>query len=275
MPSALWPIFQQNRHLLNNLPAIGASALNRWLRYKYGVTAIVIGVPQSFGGLLNFNPHLHMLVSAGGLKEADGQWTTPVHFDKRELMQMWRLALVVYLWVALRSGAINSELGTEQLKTVLTEQHRRDWIIYISPFMSKARFLRYAGRYVRRPPIPLNHIAKIMDREVCFLAKDTKAKRIVELRWPKEMFVATLSEHVPDRYRHAMRYFGLLAPRSKRRTFAALFVLLRQKNRHRSPRLAWADSLLTDFGVNPLRDSEGRPMHWTGRLKPGSRIDLQ
>ena len=35
--------------------------------------------------------------------------------------------------------------------------------------------------------------------------------------------VATLGEHAPDHYQHAMRYYGLLAPRSKRRTLPALF----------------------------------------------------
>lgn len=47
--------------------------------------------------------------------------------------------------------------------------------------MPKAKFLRYAGRYIRRPPIRLNHILKITDREVRFWAKDTRAKRMVEL----------------------------------------------------------------------------------------------
>src|SRR5271169_1834008 len=31
-----------------------------------------------------------------------------------------------------------------------------------------------------------------------FLAKDTRAHRTVELVWPKEMFVATLAQHVPE-----------------------------------------------------------------------------
>ena len=267
MPSVLWPIFQQNRHLLNDLPAIGASALQRWVENKYSVSVLLIVVPQTFGGLLNFNPHLHMLVSAGGFQESENIWI-PLHFDERELMQMWRLALTAYLWVALRAGAIRSALGIEQLNNVLEEQYKRQWIIYISPLMSKAKFLRYAGRYIRRPPIPLNHILKITDRAVRFLAKDTRAKRMVELMWPKEMFVATLGEHVLDHYRHAMRYFGLLAPRSKRRTSAALFALLKQEKRSRPARLSWADSLGRDFGVNPLVDRSGQLMRWTSRLSP-------
>jgi hypothetical protein len=267
MPSVFRPIFQQNRRLLNDLPAIGASAIQRWVENKYSASVLLIVVPQTFGGLLNFNPHLHMLVSAGGFQESENIWI-PLHFDERELMQMWRLALSAYLWVALRAGAVRSDLGTEQFKKVLEEQYRRRWIIYISPFMSKAKFLRYAGRYIRRPPIPLNHILKITDREVRFLAKDTRAKRMVELMWPKEMFVDTLGEHVPDRYRHAMRYFGLLAPRSKRRTLPALFALLKQEKRSRPARLSWADLRERDFGVNPLVDRSGQLMRWTGRLSP-------
>ena len=44
-----------------------------------------------------------------------------------------------------------------------------------------------------------------------------------------EEFVATLAEHVLDRYQHGIRYFGLLAPGSKAGTSAALFLLLGQQ----------------------------------------------
>jgi hypothetical protein len=87
-------------------------------------------------------------------------------------------------------------------------------------------------------------------------------------RYSIEEFVAVLAEHVPDRYRHGMRYFGLLAPRRKDRTSAALFALLGQEKRSRPPRLSWANSLRRHFGVDPLVDSQGRAMHWIGRLSP-------
>jgi hypothetical protein len=81
----------------------------------------------------------------------------------------------------------------------------------------------------------------------------------------------TLAEHVPDRYRHAIRYFGLLAPGTKRRTSAALFALLAEEKRPRAPRLSWANSLRKGFGVDPLVDSSGQPMHWVGRKRPVTR----
>jgi hypothetical protein len=87
-------------------------------------------------------------------------------------------------------------------------------------------------------------------------------------RYSVEEFVATLSEHVPDHYRHAIRYFGLLAPGSKHQTSAALFTLLGQEKRPRPSRLSWANSLRKHFGVDPLVDSGGRSMHWIGRTDP-------
>jgi hypothetical protein len=268
MPNVFWPIFQQNRHLLHDLPAVGAAAIRQWVKARYGVRVLIMVVQQTFGGRLNFYPHLHVLVSAGGLQESECRWIAPLRFNKLELMRMWRFAVVTYLWEALQTNVLRSHGTPEELKTVLKMQYKREWNIFIGRSMSKAQFLRYGGRYIRRPPIAQHRLEKITDREVQYLAKDTKEKRMVRIRYSNEEFVATLAEHVPDRYRHAMRYFELLAPRSKRRTSAALFALLRQKKHPRPARLSWAESLRRDFGVDPLIDKGGQPMHWVGRLNP-------
>jgi hypothetical protein len=77
--------------------------------------------------------------------------------------------------------------------------------------------------------------------------------------------VFRLAEHLPDRYRHAIRYFGLLAPRAKGQTWAALFAILGQTMRPRPRRLSWRDSLIEYFGIDPLLDTDGQPMHWVGQ----------
>jgi hypothetical protein len=83
----------------------------------------------------------------------------------------------------------------------------------------------------------------------------------------KERFVATLMPHVADRYRNSMRYFGLLAPRSKK-MLSIVFMLLRQKRRPRPFRLSWADLRYQTFGTDPLVDSRGERMVRVGRLNP-------
>jgi len=268
IPNVLWPIFRQNRHLLHDLPKLGAAVIAQWVKLKYGVRVQLMVIPHTFGGRLNFNSHLHILVSAGGLQESESRWITGLVFDQDKLMHMWRFAVITFLREALRAKALTSDLSAEKLRTVLTTQYERWWSIDVDHFESKKHFLRYAGRYVRRPPIAQYRFVKITDREVRFWTKDKIRKRRVNISCTPEEFVATLAEHVPDRYQHAIRYFGLLAPGSKARTSAAVFALLGQQKRPRPRRLGWAFLLQRGFGRNPLIDRRGKPMRWVGRLKP-------
>jgi hypothetical protein len=38
MPRELWTIFKRNRHLLHDLPVLGASVIQQWIRIRYGVS---------------------------------------------------------------------------------------------------------------------------------------------------------------------------------------------------------------------------------------------
>ena len=70
-------------------------------------------------------------------------------------------------------------------------------------------------------------------------------KTLLESSCAAAEFVALLSQHVPDRYQQSMRYFGLMAPLTKR---------------PQPRRLSWRSSLLRDFHADPLRDSHGQTM---------------
>jgi hypothetical protein len=273
MPDVLWPFFRQNRHLLHDLPRVGAAAIEYWVKVSFDVRVLIVVVPHTFGRNLNFHPHLHVLVSAAGLQESRSSWI-PIKFDKAALMAVWRFAVINYLWEAVQARVLKSELSQEKVKTVLETQYRRQWIIHIAHFKAKRQFLRYAGRYVRRAPIAQHRFLEIDERHVVFLTKDLKQKRTVETRLSPQEFVATLAQHVPERYEHAIRYFGLLGPRSIGLTSAALFALIGQQKRPRPRRLSWANSLRWHFGVDPLIDSQGGPMHWVGRLRPHDQASL-
>jgi hypothetical protein len=169
---------------------------------------------------------------------------------------------------ALNKGVLVSKVNNGRLRVVLDTESDRWWNVYIDPIRSKWHFLRYVARYVRRPPIAQHRFTKITDREVEFLTKDLKEKRIVTTHYLIEEFVDALAAHMPDRYRHAMRRFGLLAPRTQRATSSTLFLLLGQNKRPRPIRLSWRNSLCKYFGIDPLVDSYGQSMHWVRRVKP-------
>lgn len=200
---------------------------------------VILVVQQTFGGVLNFVPHLHVLVSAGGLREAQNFWVHRLHFDERELMLAWRYGLIFLLSEALKRNALKSSVPREKLISMLATQSKRAWNIYISRYGSKAYRLKHDGRYIRRPPVAQPRLRRRGEHEVEYLAKDTRTKQFVQQRYAISEFVSILMQHVPQHGQHAMRYFGLLAPRSKPRTWPAVFLLLNQKQRAHPVRLSW------------------------------------
>lgn len=114
---------------------------------------------------------------------------------------------------------------------------------------------------------------KLDPGEVRFLTKDLKSRSTVETCYTLEGFIERLGHQVPDRYTNNIRYFGLLAPRTKGRLYDFIFHLLGQHQRSKPRRLPWAAALMKYFGVNPLVDAEGHHMHWVGRLDPVSPAD--
>ena len=75
------------------------------------------------------------------------------------------------------------------MEEMLAQQENRWWSIKIQSFKSKEHFLRYAGRYVRRPPIAQRRITYIGERTVTFWFNDKKLRRRVYGQCSLEEFV--------------------------------------------------------------------------------------
>jgi hypothetical protein len=88
-------------------------------------------------------------------------------------------------------------------------------------------------------------------------------------RSPEE-FIERSSQHIPERYRHTVRSFGLFAPRAMAQTSDTVFAILGQELRTRPKPRRWAESIKRDFGRDPLLDSKGNRMTWVRRLAPRS-----
>ena len=110
MPGALWHIFKENRHLLHDLPTLGSEAVLHWAKEQYGVQPLILVVQHTFGRHLNFNAHLHMLVSAGGLLESESRWVRGLNLNPVGLMKLWRHAVITYLRLAMNAGILESNL---------------------------------------------------------------------------------------------------------------------------------------------------------------------
>jgi hypothetical protein len=96
-------------------------------------------IPHTFGARLNFNCHLHILVSAGGLAGSGGPWTPRLYFDRKKLMHMWRFAVITFLREALKVGVLKSNLHPANLTAVLAREDRW-WSTHVDYFQSKEHF---------------------------------------------------------------------------------------------------------------------------------------
>ena len=145
-------------------------------------------------------------------------------------------------------------------------------------FDDKWHFLQYAGRYVRRPPIAQRRITYIGKRTVTFWFKGKKTysfegKKLrprIYMQCSLEEFIDRWAQHIPEHYKHAVRSFGLFAPRALRQTSAAIFAILGQEQRRRPKPRPWADSIKRDFGHDPLLDQTGNRMKWVRRIAPSN-----
>ena len=176
--------------------------------------------------------------------------------------------MIALLRAALRAGQLCTKIAVDEMEDLLTGQENRWWSIKIQSFTSKEHFLRYAGRYVRRPPIAQRRITYIGKQTVRFWYKDKELCRRVSVECSLEEFVDRWAQHIPERYQHGPRSFGLFAPRALRQTSAAIFSILRQEQRRRPKPRRWADSLKKDFGHDPLLDQTGKRLKWTRRIAP-------
>jgi len=268
MPDVLWPVFRDNSRLAKALPALAATVIQARMSARYGLRVGVMAILHTFNGKLEFNSHVHTMITGGGLHGSSDTWISRIYYKRDRLMESWRKAVIALLRAALRAGQLHTKMTADQVQELFTQNEKCWWSVKIQSFKSKEHFLRYAGRYVRRPPIAQRRITYIGEGIVRFWTKDKKLRRRVYLQCSLEQFIDRWAQHIPERYQHAVRCFGLFAPRSLRQTSAAIFAILEQERRPRPKPRRWADSLRRDFGHDPLLDPAGKKMKWVRRLAP-------
>jgi hypothetical protein len=270
MPDVLWPLFGDNPHLTAALSPLAAGIIQTRVSVRSGLRVGVVAILHTFNGKLAFNSHVHTMVTAGGLCSLSNSWVPTVYYERDRLLESWRSAVVKLLRTALRLGQLVSALTVNEIETLINDQEKRWWSINIQSFKSKAHFLRYAGRYVRRPPIAQKRVTYVGEGIVQFWYKDKKLHRKVYVQCSQKEFIERWIQHIPERYRHAVRSFGLFAPRAIAHTMDAVFAILGQEHRTRPTPRRWAESIKSSFGRNPLLDSKDMRMKWVRRIAPKS-----
>ncbi|MCU1300237.1 MAG: family transposase [Candidatus Sulfotelmatobacter sp.] len=272
MPNTLWPLFASNPRLCCKLAEIAARVIVSYARTHRGVEIGVMPILHTFNGKLEFNSHVHALATVRDMQTLASQNASNVFFDRNRLMGSWKRLIIALLRAALESACLDSRMDRDDVERLLQYEEIRTWNVHVQAFDGKEHFLRYAGRYVRRPPIAERRIVAISDGLVRFWYKDKRRRQLETIMCTVEEFIDRWAKHVPKRYRHSVRYFGLLGPRRWSQVAAAAFALIGEKQRPRPNRLPWPISVERLSGRNPLLDYRGKRMKFVRHLPPAAGL---
>jgi hypothetical protein len=228
LPQALHPLLLYHpRRLYNLLFQAAAQALltlasdPKRLGAHIGVTAIL----HTWGQNLLFHPHLHCVVTGGGLSLDGSRWidSRPGYFlPVKALARLFRGKFLAGLKTAYQRGELTLEGSVSDLaqpetfRRLLDVLYRRDWVVYAKPpFGGAKQVFRYLGRYSHRVAIANSRLLALEKGQVFFRWKDyADNHRIKIMRVTADEFLRRWLLHVLPKRFVRIRHYGLLAGRN-------------------------------------------------------------
>jgi hypothetical protein len=228
LPAALHPLVLYNQRLLYDLLFETASqtlltlaADPKRLGGQIGVTAIL----HTWGQNLLFHPHLHCVVTGGGLSADENEWIAarPGYLlPVKVLGRLFRGKFLAGLRQAYQAGQIKLPPSLAHLaqgyafRTWLGPLYRQDWVVYAKrPFGGAEHVFRYLGRYSHRVAIANSRLLSLEDGQVYFRWKDYADDYQTKVMClSAEEFLRRWLLHVLPKRFVRIRHYGLLASRN-------------------------------------------------------------
>jgi hypothetical protein len=219
IPSELHGLAMVNREdIFALLFAAAAEALlelgrdPRWLGAELGITSVL----HTWTRDLRFHPHVHCVVSGGGLSLDGKQWIAArpdFLFPVRVLGALFRGKFLARLDQLYQRGALRLEGPASALAEpsrfarIKDKLHRTRWVVYAKrPFGGPEQVFRYLGRYTHRVGISNRRLVSLDPRGVTFR---THGERTVTLA-PHD-FLRRFLLHVLPKGFVKIRHYGLMA----------------------------------------------------------------
>ncbi len=189
-------LFQASSEALQKL-----AADERFIGGRVGM----VGVLHTWTRALIYHPHVHYIVTGGGLS-ASGKWKS-----SREDFLVPVRALSVIFCAKFRDLLKKTDLFDQ----VNDRVWKKDWVVHSEPVGTGEAAFKYLAPYVFRVAISNSRIVKLEDGRVTFKYKDsaTDQQRISTVT--AEEFIRRFLQHVlPERF-VKVRYYGLLSAGSR------------------------------------------------------------
>ena len=226
IPDSLHSLFRLNpRRCYGMLFAAVAETLHDVARNpkRLGATIGFSCVLHTWTQKLLFHPHIHCIVTGGGLDLDRRHWVATRRgflFPVPILSCLFRARLLRKLELALDNGDIRSNDKYPHLQ--LHKAACNNWVVYSkAPFAGPQQVLRYLGRYTHRVAIGNHRLVALDDKGVTFRWND-RANGEPNQRMTLEVkeFARRFLLHVLPSGLMRIRHYGLLSNSQRRKHLA-------------------------------------------------------
>ena len=194
-------------------------------------------VLHTWGSNLLHHPHLHCVVTGGGLSANGSQWIScrdGFFLPVGVLSRLFRRLFLEYLLKAFDAGKLQFFSSLEPLRDrssfldYLAPLREAEWVVYAKrPFAGPEQVLDYVGRYTHRVAISNNRLLDIAEDKVTFRYKDYRhGAQQKTMTVEAEEFIRRFLLHVLPEGFQRIRYYGFLANRYREEKLARCRELL-------------------------------------------------
>jgi len=201
----------------------------------------IIAVLHTWGQNLMEHPHLHCIVTGGGLSKDKSKWVKAKKAKHKNffihvnvLSDLFKKKFLYYFKKAQKNKELKfigkiSELNEYKVfQSMLNSLYTKKWITYCKrPFGGPEKVLEYLGRYTHRVAISNNRIKRMENNRVVFEWKDYRDNNTrKEMELPAVEFIRRFLLHILPENFYKIRYYGILSSRSKQKAIARCRELL-------------------------------------------------
>lgn len=178
------------------------------LQARLGVTMVL----HTWTRDLRFHPHVHALVTAGGLAEDTSHWIPrnkylfPVEV-MGQLLQGKMMAALRELHVKGTFATFKDFTEPDSFDRLIQKLASTHWNVYAKkPFGRVDHVMKYLGRYTHRVGMANSRLVDVRDDAVTFRTKDGKTATLSPVE-----FLRRFVQHVLPEGFHKIRHYGLYA----------------------------------------------------------------
>ncbi|TAA39176.1 IS91 family transposase [Corallincola spongiicola] len=217
LPSELHGLWRFNRRRLTDLLFNAVhSTLKTFAKDPRYLAAMpgILSALHTWGRDLSLHPHLHCLISHGGLTE-QGQWREPkkaVLFPQKPLMMVYRGKLLAGLKQALSEQELTLPEGrsASSMTQLCNQLGRKCWVVHCCARYDHASGVaKYLARYIKGGPLRNQQLRHVSQTHVTFSYQSHRSGKGEVSCLPVATFISRWLAHAPQHGKSSVRYLGL------------------------------------------------------------------